>query len=230
MRRLVLFDVDGTLVDVAGAGRAALESAMTRVYGETGPIDTFDFHGKTDPAIVRELLGAVGRGDGWIEERMPRVWSHYLDALAAELEERRSRVRTYPGVVELLDRLGDDERFRLGLVTGNVRGGAVQKLTACGLAGRFSVGAFGSDSPRREELPPLAMERAARREKRDYRPDEVWVVGDTPHDIRCGRHSRLRTLAVATGRHDRAELERHGADAAVDTLDDADRLVRTLAS
>lgn len=230
MKRLLLFDVDGTLVDVAGAGRAALRGALEEVYGETGPVDDFDFHGKTDPSIVRGLLRAAGLDDAAVDRRLPRLWDAYLSRLGSALDDRADRVRPYPGVPGLLGRLEDDPRFELALVTGNVRDGAWRKLGACGLRGAFSFGAFGSDSELREELPPLAMRRAEERLGRAFGPREVWVIGDTPADIRCGRHSGLRTLAVATGRYGVGELRGHGAEAVVAGLEGHDDLLRSLAA
>lgn len=230
MRRLLLFDVDGTLVDVAGAGRAAVGRALTEVYGEAGPVDDFSFHGKTDPAIVRGLLRAAGRDDAAIDGRMERLWSRYLVALDEELAARDGRVRACPGVPELLERLTGDGRFELALVTGNVREGAWRKLEAAGVGAPFRYGAFGSDSERRDDLPPLALRRAERRTGRAFRPGEVWVVGDTPADVRCARASGLRALAVATGRPGREELAAHRPDGLLEDLSAVDRVVELLAS
>lgn len=229
MRRLVLFDVDGTLVDSGGAGRAALRRAMVRVFGEAGPIDTCDFHGRTDPSIVRGLLRALDRDDAWIDARMPEVWPPYLELLAEELAARDGRARPYPGVAELLARLGEAAGVTMGLVTGNLEQGARRKLAAAGVRGPFEVGGYGSDAEHRDELPPVALRRAAERGLR-YEPREVWVVGDTPADVRCGRASGLRTMAVATGRHDVDTLREHGADVVFADLADADAVTEALLS
>ena len=227
--RLIFFDIDGTLVDTLGAGRAALATALAEVYGETGPIDSFDFHGKTDPAIVRGLLSEAGWSDDRIEAGFPAVWASYCSELQLELAARDGEVRTYPGVNRLLDRLDADERFAAGVVTGNLEEGARRKLEAARLSNRFRFGAFGSDSERRDDLPPIATERAAAEYRREFDITEAIVVGDTPDDIQCARANQARVLAVATGRHSPSELRRHGPDAVFEDLADTHAVMRVLA-
>ncbi len=227
--RALLFDIDGTLVDTLGAGRAALSRAMRSVYGETGPIEGFDFHGRTDPSIVRDLLRAVGRTDPWIEARFPALWRTYFANLAEELAERDGRVSLFAGVAPLLERLTGDDRFVVGLVTGNMEEGAWRKLRAAGIAERFGFGAFGSDSERRADLPPLAVRRASERYGEAFRLPDAIVIGDTPEDIRCARASGARVLAVATGRHGPAELRSHRPDAVVEDLSDTEMIIGILA-
>ena len=228
MRRLLLFDVDGTLVDVAGAGRAALREALEAVYGETGDIDGFDFHGRTDPGIVRGLLRPLDRQDAWIDRSLGPLWERYLEALDRELERRDGDLKPCPGVPELLSRLQADERFLSALLTGNVEGGAWRKLRACGLADAFGFGAFGSDAERREELPAIALRRARERAGVVFRAGETWIIGDTPEDIRAARAGGVRVLAVATGRHDESDLRRHAPDALLPDLADTERVLAAL--
>ena len=227
--RLVLFDIDGSLVNSLGAGKAAVEQAMLTVYGDTGPIASFDFHGRTDPAIVRGLLRAVDWTDEEIETGFEATWDSYLAALDRELVERDGQVRPLPGVSDLLEAIEVDDRFASGLVTGNMEGGAQRKLAAAGLDGRFGFGAYGSDSEWREDLPPLARERAQRRYGRLFNMETAVVVGDTPEDIRCARANGARALAVSTGRHSVEELREHGPDAVFENLSDTSRVVRMLA-
>lgn len=232
MRRLLLFDIDGTLVDTDGAGREALRRALLDVFGEAGPIDSFDFHGKTDPLIVRGLMREAGWAVEDVDERLERVWASYLSALVQELDDRRcqGRVRPYPGVRRLLEEVAADSRFVPALVTGNVAEGAWHKLEAGELESHFTFGAFGSDSARREDLPPIALRRAARQLGREFSAEEAVVIGDTPEDVRCARACGARAVTVATGRHGSDELAEHDPDHVFEDLSDTGAVVEALAA
>ena len=124
VKRLLLFDVDGTLIETRGAGRRALRAAMLEVLGEAGMIEGHEFRGKTDPAIVRELLRGAGWDDRRIDAEMPAVWGPYLRELEAALATSELRPSPCPGVRVLLERLSENDRYALGLLTGNVEEGA----------------------------------------------------------------------------------------------------------
>jgi phosphoglycolate phosphatase-like HAD superfamily hydrolase len=215
--RLILFDIDGTLLWTDGAGRRAIQRALLEEMGTAGPIERYRFDGKTDPQIVRELLTLAGHPEAEVEERISAVCRRYVGLLAAELAQPAQTTRLLPGVPELLGALEPyeaAERALVGLLTGNLEGGAALKLRAAGLdPARFAVGAFGSDSPRRPDLPAIAAERAARRTGggRGFGGADIVIVGDTPDDVACGRPIGARAVAVATGSYDVAQLRATGA-------------------
>jgi phosphoglycolate phosphatase-like HAD superfamily hydrolase len=224
--KLVLFDIDGTLLSTEGAARRAFHAALLDVYGTAGPIETHSFGGKTDPQIAHELLAHAGLAATDVEAKLPLLWDGYLRRLAVELEHDRHRTRVMPGVVPLLDRLAAlAERVTVGLLTGNIRSGAQLKLESGGLADRFAFGAFGSDDARRDRLPPIAVERAQERTGHAYRGRDVVVLGDTPNDVSCGRGIGCRAAAVATGPFAAHELAEAGADVVWDTLEDTDGVI-----
>lgn len=226
MRRLILFDIDGTLLDAGGAGRRAIAAAMIQVYGQTGPMEGYRMGGRTDPQIVRELLGAAGVDEGEIEAGFAALWPAYVGNLAREME----RVEPLPGVAALVERVhAHGGEMVLGLLTGNVREGARIKVQGAGLPfERFRVGAYGSDHWQRPELPAVAIRRARELTGIGYAGKEVVIVGDTPFDISCGAHLGVRTLAVATGGHTMEELAACGPDHLFADLSDTDAVWRAI--
>lgn len=211
MRTLVLFDIDGTLVR-GGPAKDAFRQALHEAFGTVGGIHVHDFAGKTDPQIARELLSAAGLVDEAIDRGLPVLWRRYAEELEARLVE--CPMETLPGVGELLDALEGTGEVALGLVTGNIAEGARLKLASVGLSERFTVGGFGSDHETRNHLPGIAIERATRRLGVRFDRSRVFVVGDTPRDVACGLHEGVRTVGVATGRHDVTTLLGAGAHAA----------------
>jgi len=207
--RLLLFDIDGTLV-WGGPAKDAFQSAMLEVFGTAGPIEGHDFAGKTDPQIARELLHGAGFSDDEVAAGFARLWELYLSGLERLLPERP--MTTLPGVRALLAALAKLEDVALGLVTGNIAGGARLKLGSVGLHSHFRVGGYGSDHEARNHLPGIAIQRARQEWGVPFEVDQVVVVGDTPRDVECGRLEGTRTVAVATGRFGFEALEAAGAD------------------
>lgn len=222
---LLLFDIDGTLT-TGGPGKAAFRVALERTYGTAGPIVNHDFSGKTDPLLLRELLTAAGHAPHEIEAGRPRFWDLYLAELEARIDA--DPVTVLPGARELIGALEARSDARLGLVTGNVRAGARVKLGPVGLWEKFPVGAFGCDHETRDELPPIALRRAARHWGRPFRGGDAVVIGDTPRDVACGKAAGAATVAVATGRFSARALEEAGADHVLPGFADVDETVRAL--
>jgi phosphoglycolate phosphatase-like HAD superfamily hydrolase len=195
-RRLVLFDIDGTLISDGGASRQAFASALADVYGYAGDVNTYDFSGRTDPQIAFMVLRDSGISDGEIEAKLPAMWDHYLSGLARNISS--GRVRALAGIAELVGELHTKAEVTLELLTGNLEQGARLKLTPSDLNRYFPFGAFGSDSSKREELPPIAVERAAHIHR--YEKADVVIIGDSIYDVRCGVPHGATTIAVASGK------------------------------
>lgn len=213
--RLILFDIDGTLLWTDGAGRRAIHRALLDETGTAGPIDGYRFDGKTDPQIVRELLTLAGHVEAEAAHRIDAVCTRYLELLAQELAKSTHATRVFPGVPELLDALAPHEssgRAMVGLLTGNLETGAALKLRSAGIdPARFAVGAYGSDSGKRAELPAIAAERAGRRAGRRFTGADLVVIGDTPDDVACCLPMGAASVGVATGFYDIAALRGAGA-------------------
>jgi phosphoglycolate phosphatase len=227
--RVVLFDVDGTLLSSEGAGRRAMRRALQDVFGTWGD-PAYRYDGKTDRQIVRDLMRGVGHPDPFIDERMDRLLECYLAELGREVEHGEKLPRALPGVPALLDALEARNNVVLGLLTGNVAPGAAVKLRAAGIdVERFRVAAYGSDHESRPELPSFAQRRAREVLGREVDPAAMVVIGDTPADVHCGQSAGARTIAVATGRYTVDELSAHSPTAVFETLTDTPEVVRVIA-
>jgi len=223
-RKLVLFDIDGTLLLSAGAGRRAILAAVAERVADLTAMAGIRFDGKTDPQIVTELLAAAGQESPSDPARVAAVLERYVSHLELELAVHGHRSRLMPGIPELLDALEAEQGVVLGLLTGNVVTGARLKLKAAGLdPDRFVVGAFGSDHSERAELPPIAVRRAEPYFGREPSGAEVVIIGDTPADVSCGTCIGARSIAVATGGFSVAELRAAGAHAVFADLSDLPR-------
>ncbi|MFI5230114.1 MAG: HAD family hydrolase [Gemmatimonadales bacterium] len=226
--KLVLFDIDGTILLTDGAGRRAVHRALIEVFGGTGPAD-HRFDGKTDPQIIRELMRLEGHTDARIDAAMPLVFDRYVALLLEELAAGSVGVRLMPGVCELLDALGARTDVVLGLLTGNLMAGAHAKLRAAGIdPSIFRVGAFGSDHEVRGELPAVAQRRAREELRVEFAGRNVVVIGDTPADIDCGRAIGARAIGVATGHFSVDELRRHQPAAVFAELSPTSEVVRAI--
>src|SRR5450759_82015 len=194
---LVLFDIDGTLLSAGRAARESVLAALAGVYGwKSGNGHTHDFSGKTDPQIIRELVEAdVGRER--CEELLGEALERYLEEFAGRLAPET--VVPKPGAAQLLARLAAEPRVTLGLLTGNLERGARMKLEPPGFNPYFSFGAFGSDSADRYSLPAIALDRAKQRSGLSFSGKSIVIVGESVHDVLCGRSFGVRAVAVATG-------------------------------
>jgi phosphoglycolate phosphatase-like HAD superfamily hydrolase len=226
--KVVLFDIDGTLLWTDGAGRRAVHQALHEVFGTPAP-DGHEFDGKTDPQIVRELMQLGGVSDDAIDERLTHALDRYVELLHVELGAIDASEKTYPGITPLLDALAARDDVLLGLLTGNVREGAMAKLDAVGIArDRFKVGAYGSDHASRPELPEIARARAEALLGHPVAGEDVVVIGDTPADMGCGRGIGARAVGVATGRYTVEDLLACGPAAVFADLSDTRTVMRAI--
>jgi phosphoglycolate phosphatase-like HAD superfamily hydrolase len=218
-RRLVLFDIDGTLLSAGRISARVFGEALLEAFGTSGVAPAFDYSGKTDPQIVRELMRGAGFSDEEIERRRPRVLESYRRRLAASI--RPEHVTAKPGALQLLNALARESGVTLALLTGNLEPTARLKLEPLDANRFFSFGAFGSDDEDRYRLPRVALARARDHGLAFEGPDLV-IVGDSIHDVLCGRDLGVRAVAVATGRTSRERLEEAGPDALLADFSDRD--------
>jgi len=224
---LVLFDIDGTLIQSGRAGLRGMNAAFWRLHGREGALDAVPIAGRTDRAIVADVLRLLGVEP--TDEHVHRLRDAYLEDLRFEIGrpvEAPSGV--LPGVAGLLDSLEAMPDVGVGLLTGNFAGGAAIKLGHFGLWERFLFGAFGDEHPDRRALVPVALEAAARAGWRVTAPERVVVVGDTPLDVDCALAHGARALGVATGPFGRDELAAAGAHQVLPTLEDTRAVVAWL--
>jgi phosphoglycolate phosphatase-like HAD superfamily hydrolase len=217
----VLFDIDGTLIDTRGAGRAAISLAFRDAFGHDD-VRNIPFAGRTDRAIASDLFRRHRLENS--AENWQRLAAGYLRHLPEQLVRRRGR--TLPGVLELLEALASRENLITGLLTGNTAAGAQLKLEHFRIWARFRFGAYGDEHLDRDAVAAEALAHATAHAQ--LSADRILVIGDTPLDIRCARHIGAKVIAVATGTHRREELAAFQPDVLVDDLADTRQVLQLL--
>ncbi len=209
MIRLVLFDIDGTLVHTGGAGIKAFARAFATAFGVPDGVGQLKFAGRTDVSLVREFFTLHNIEPS--PENFDRFFASYLHWLQQIIPDCKGGACR--GVLEFYQSLrAQPEPPLTGLLTGNIKQGARIKLERFDLWDKFPFGGFADDHEERDQIAAAALRRGSRHLGRDLRGDEVLVIGDTPLDIRCGRAIGAKVLAVATGGSSLEELERHNPD------------------
>ena len=226
MLHIILFDVDGTLVLTGGAGGRAMRRAFHDVFEIDDAFDGIPMPGRTDLNIINEALTRAGLADE--PSRTAEFCERYFDHLAEALLEPHPRKMIMPGVRKLLDALHQRNDVFLGLLTGNFARSARLKLEYFDLWRYFRCGAFAEDAEDRNQLVPIALQRAAAHGAPAPVPERVMVVGDTPLDVACAAASGARAIAVATGPADAATLRACGAEVVFDDLSDTKAFLRLL--
>jgi phosphoglycolate phosphatase len=223
-KRLLLFDIDGTLIHSGGAGVHALQLTLAERFGIADDLHDIEIAGMTDSGIVVSILKK--HRIPATNENIAAFLDSYVHFLSLELPRRDGKL--LPGVLELLEKLKSRPHLVLALLTGNVSRGAQLKLEHYGVWHFFEFGAFADDHQDRNQLGSFAVTRAKEKHGREFSATEIDVIGDTPRDITCGKAFGARTIAVATGTYSREELAEHQPDFLIDDLSDVDRVIDTL--
>lgn len=222
--KLILFDIDGTIITSGGAGERALRAGLKEQFGIDDDLKTIEIAGRTDSGIVRQLCRKFGLEES--PETFTKFYDGYLHHLADLLPKMNGRL--LPGIVPLLGTLKSRPDMVLGLLTGNLERGAELKLRHYDVWHYFEFGAFADDHHDRNELGRFACSRALARHGFEFAPERIYVLGDTPHDITCARAFGAKAIAIATGGFTRDQLAEHSPDYLFDDLADLDAVIAAL--
>ncbi len=222
--RILLFDIDGTLLLSGGAGNRSLERAMMTVTGRPGGMTDVLPDGKTDYSIIEEAFRVNFRDMALGEEDIERTLEIYLESLEEEVH-KSEKFRLMPGVPAILDACLD-AGHRLGLATGNLEEGARIKLERAGLWHYFKFGGYGSDAADRTEMTRAAVRKARAAVGEDVPSERIYVIGDTPHDILCAHEAGVRAVGVGAARFTCGELAHHHPELLLEDLSRAEEFLR----
>ncbi len=225
--KLLLFDIDGTLLSARGIPKRVFLEMMKDWYPDYRNGFQLNFSGLTDPLIVEKILEMNDSPHSKDENLIKCMLKDFVERLEVELTPTNPPI-ILPGVWRLLKRCKRIPHCKLGLVTGNMERGAEVKLEAAGLDQFFRVGAFGSDHADRSKLPPIAIKRAREYFGHPFAKEDIWIIGDSIYDVRCGKDNALRTLAVATGVTALDALSGEQPDAVLPDLSDTEQVLRIL--
>ena len=221
---LILFDIDGTLLDTSGAGRRSFALALESAFGWGAEAHSISFAGATDLDVVTRI--AERRGCRLSPHQVEDFFARLPDTLRNALQQEPPRV--YPGVQALLENLSARDEVNLGLVTGNIESCAWVKLESCNLHGHFTLGAFGHEHGDRREIARLALQRARQQLPPGHTFGACFLIGDTPSDIQAAHAIGATALAVATGGFTEAQLREAGADTVLSSLEPTTHLMARL--
>ncbi|MEI7823678.1 MAG: HAD hydrolase-like protein [Chlorobiaceae bacterium] len=206
-RKLVLFDIDGTLLTMSAINRSVLVDALKEVYGTAGSAGTHNFAGKMDSNIIYEVLQSAGLDPVEIAGKFEQAKTTYIEMFRTQAKP--SDVLLMEGIRELLQQLSERPELMLGLLTGNFEASGRHKLLLPEINHYFPFGAFADDAPSRNELPAVAVEKARQLTGINFFNRDIIIIGDTEHDIACARVLNAKSIAVATGTYSREELKKH---------------------
>ncbi|HKJ69148.1 MAG TPA: HAD family hydrolase [bacterium] len=227
--KLVLFDIDGTLLHGGTSARESLAVALSEVAGKQIALQTEDVAGNTDLGIFRRALEREGFESGEIDHLLPPTIERYLEVVAEAYPARNDQY-LYPGIKELLARLHDRDDIRLGLLTGNLMEGARIKLEPFDIWHHFAVGAFGSDAANRNDLPGIALRKARDELGEHYTADQTLIVGDTPRDALCAEVNDIGALIICRRPEWLEEIQQHHPYLIVNSTENVEQMYKTITS
>ena len=221
MKKVVLFDLDGTLVYTGSAGRKALTKAITQLYGKEPKFDLSFISGRTDTDNFA-LIYQLAKGKKASKAEIQKIRNKYLEFLPLEVKKscKQKQYKFVPGVKKLLAKLAQEKDVLLGLGTGNIEEGAKIKLAPSGLLKYFTFGGYGEDGHTREEMLNAAVKRAEKKLKTKLVPDQVYIVGDTHRDVLAAKACGYHSAAVTCGFGDPKSLQRAAAELQMDNFND----------
>ena len=223
LKKLVLFDIDGTLLSVNSINRRILMDALREVYGTEGSAGTHNFAGKMDSIIIYEVLQNAGLSNAVIAEKFDKAKQTYIEMF--RMHAKPSDVVLMEGVRELLDKLSASSELMLGLLTGNFEESGRHKLLLPDINHYFPFGAFADDGTSRNELPQVAVDKAYQLTGKKFSEQNIIIIGDTEHDIACARVLNAKSIAVATGTYSSEELNKHNPHILYENLTATDIVV-----
>ena len=229
MERLVLFDIDGTLLRTQN-GYVPFNQALLKTFGFAGDIRSVIPDGNTDPLIVGEIFAKAQVDIKITIDQWEQFAANLQQSYATAVQEGAVSVRALPGALELLKALSANEGFDRAVVTGNFKASARVKLQAAGLSSYLDQGAYGCDSPQRADLPAIAKHRCEQATARSVRPERCIIIGDTPKDLHAARKNAMKCVLVGTGRYPVEELLYSKPDACLPDLCDTAGVVKTLST
>lgn len=215
-KKLLLFDIDGTILTTFGQAKNAFSFALKEIFGTDGRINSFSWSGKLDPNIVLELMLDAGFEKDYILKNLQNVLSLYEKTLEKNIIPEKTILKD--GIKEILEETSKEKNIFLGLCTGNTPEGARIKLSSVNLYHYFKIGAYGTDGQKREELPPIAKIRAETFFKVKIEKENVFVIGDAPADIESAKANGFNSIGVYSGFHKREELLLYDPDLLIESF------------
>ncbi len=224
--KLVLFDIDGTLVNTGGAGSESMRIAFEQIWGISNGFKNIFMMGKTDFSILMEALKNNNLTPD--EYKVNDFLENYFQILKQEIKKDRTGKKICPGIIPLLKSLYKRKNYTLSLLTGNYKKSAFIKLNHFNIGHFFHDGAFCDDTEKREEMVPIIKKRIEKKEKTKIQNNDIFVIGDTPSDINAARRNGVHAVGVTTGIHTYKELQSHTPDHLFTDLSDTDRVLQIL--